>query len=136
MTRPLSILLVLLLATFGAIRTASAGETLTKEAKRRAALEVKVRDGIAKLGVGRDARIKLKLHDKTKLTGYVSRAGETDFAVTDPETGQTRDVPYGDVSKVKGNNLHTGWKIAIGVGIVLTVLYILVLTEAIGDAET
>ena len=136
MTRPLSILLTLLLATFGAARTASAGELTTKEAKRRATVEAKVRDGIAKLGVGRDARVKLELRDKTKVAGFVSRAGADDFTVTDPETGRETDVPFADVAKVKGNNLHTGWKIAIGVGVVLTILYILVLTEAIGDAET
>ena len=135
-TRPLSILLAVLMATLGAARAASAGELTTKEAKRRAAVEAKVRDGIAKLGVGRDARVKLELRDRTKLVGYVSRAGEADFTVTDLESGRSTDVPYGDVSKVKGNNLATGWKIAIGGGILFAVLLILVWTEAIGDAET
>ena len=136
LTKPLSILLAVLIATFGAARTASAGEISTKEAQRRAALEAKVKDGIAKLGVGRDARIKVHLRDKTKVAGYVSRAGDADFTVTDLDTGRATEVAYGDVTKVKGNNLHTGWKIAIGAGVLLTILLILVWTEAIGDAET
>ena len=57
--------------------------------------------------------------DKTKVVGFVASAGETSFAVTDSATGQATDVPYADVSKVRGNNLATGWKIGIGVGIAL-----------------
>jgi hypothetical protein len=36
----------------------------------------KVKEGIHKLGTGPDARIEVKLRDKTKLKGYVSEAGE------------------------------------------------------------
>jgi hypothetical protein len=35
-----------------------------------------VKEGIHKLGTGLDARIEVKLRDKTKLKGYVSEAGE------------------------------------------------------------
>jgi hypothetical protein len=136
LTKTLSLILAVLLSTLGAARTARAGDATTRQAERRAALSAKVKDGIAKLGVGRDARIKVHLRDKTKVAGYVSRAGDADFTVTDLETGRNTDVTYGDVTKVKGNNLHTGWKIAIGAGILLTILFILVWTEAIGDAET
>jgi hypothetical protein len=136
LTKTLSLILAVLLSTLGAARTARAGDVATREAERRAALTAKVKDGIAKLGVGRDARIKVHLRDKTKVAGYVSRAGDADFTVTDLETGRATEVAYGDVTKVKGNNLHTGWKIAIGAGILLTILFILVWTEAIGDAET
>ena len=136
MTKTLSLILAVLLSTLGAARTARAGDVSTKQAERRAALAVKVKDGIAKLGVGRDARIKVHLRDKTKVAGYVSRAGDADFTVTDLDTGRATEVAYGDVTKVKGNNLHTGWKIAIGAGVLLTILLILVWTEAIGDAET
>jgi hypothetical protein len=36
---------------------------------------------------------------------------------------------------VKGNNLATGWKIAIGAGALFAILLILVWSGAIGDAE-
>ena len=55
--------------------------------------------------------------------------------MTDSATGQATDVPYADVSKVRGNNLATGWKIGIGVGIALAIFLILVATEVIGDGE-
>lgn len=83
-----------------------------KEAKRAE----KVRTQLARLGTGADARIKLVLRDKTKLEGYVSEAGADTFAVTD-RAGKTTAVEYGQVGKAQGNNLSTGAKVAIGVGI-------------------
>ncbi|HXG67704.1 MAG TPA: hypothetical protein VNO70_21560 [Blastocatellia bacterium] len=81
-----------------------------------------MRTGIYKLGVGKDARVEVKLRDKAMLTGYVSAAGEDSFVVTDPETGAAITVAYPDVAQVKGNNLSKGAKIAIGVGIAAAVL--------------
>jgi len=91
---------------------AFAATSAEKEAKRAE----KVRTQLAKLGTGSDARIKLILRDKTKLAGFVSEAGASTFAVTD-RAGKTTTVEYGQVSKAQGNNLSTGAKIAIGVGI-------------------
>ena len=91
---------------------AFAGTKAEKEAKRAE----KVRTQLAKLGTGKDARIKLELRDKTKLEGFVSESGAATFAVTDI-AGKTTTVDYSQVSKAKGHNLSTGAKIAIGVGI-------------------
>jgi hypothetical protein len=91
---------------------AFAATSAEKEAKRAE----KVRTQLVKLGTGSDARIKLILRDKTKLAGFVSEAGASTFAVTD-RAGKTTTVEYGQVSKAQGNNLSTGAKIAIGVGI-------------------
>jgi hypothetical protein len=76
-----------------------------------------VKAGIARLGVGRDARITVKLRDKIKLSGYISRAEADFFVVADANTGAATEVPYTDVTQVKGHNLSTGAKIAIGVAI-------------------
>ena len=43
----------------------------------------KVKAGIFKLGTGPQARVEVKLRDKTKLSGYISEANETSFVVTD-----------------------------------------------------
>jgi hypothetical protein len=83
-----------------------------KEARRAE----KVRTQLAKLGTGKDARVRLELRDKTKLEGYISEAGAESFVVTD-SAGKTTTVAYPQVSKAQGNNLSTGAKIAIGVGI-------------------
>lgn len=92
----------------------------------------KVRIGIAKLGTGQDARVAVKLKDKTKLAGYVSEVNETSFTVADARNCTARSVAYSDVTQVKGHNLSTGGKIAIALGIAAAVLLILLIFENYG----
>ena len=98
------------------IQTVTVPAFAKSNAEKEARRTEKVRTQLAKLGTGSDARIKLELRDKTKLEGFVSEAGATAFAVTD-RAGKTSTVEYSQVSKVKGHNLSTGAKIAIGIGI-------------------
>lgn len=86
----------------------------------------KVKTEIAKLGTGPEAHIEVRLRDKTKLKGYVSEADETHFAVVNAKTGATTTVAYPQVQKVKGNNLSTGARIAIGIAIIVGILLIAV----------
>ena len=92
-----------------------------KEARRAE----KVRTQLAKLGTGRDARVRLELRDKTKLEGYINEAGAESFVVTD-SAGKTTKVAYPQVKKARGHNLSTGAKIAIGVGIGAAVTLLIV----------
>ena len=85
----------------------------------------KVKDGVFKLGPGQNARIEIKLKDKTKLTGYISEAKEESFTITNLKTGATTDVNYADVGQVKGNNLATGVKIAIWVGVAIAAAFLI-----------
>jgi preprotein translocase subunit SecF len=79
----------------------------------------KVKEGIGKLGTGAEARIEVKLRDKTKLKGYVGEAGEDSFVIVDEKTGEKSTVTYPQVKQVRGNNISKGAKIAIGVGVIL-----------------
>ena len=85
----------------------------------------KTRIGILKLGVGKDARVEVRLRDNSKLKGYVSAVGEDSFTIADHKTGASSTVAYSDVTRVKGNNDSTrtkviiGAAVAIGIGIVL-----------------
>jgi hypothetical protein len=101
-------------------------------AEREARRAEKVRAQLAKLGTGPDARVKVELRDKTRLEGFVSRAGADGFVVTDRE-GKATAVPYPQVRKARGNNLSTGAKIAIGVGIGAGVTLLIVLLIAASD---
>ncbi len=110
--------------------------TLAKSKEEKAAeFTSKVKTGIAKLGVGPEARIEVKLRDKTKLKGYVSQINGDSFVIADAKTGATTEVPYPNVTSVTGKNLSTGAKIAIGIGIgvgvTFLVLYLIYL--AYGD---
>jgi hypothetical protein len=72
--------------------------------------------------------VEIKRADNVKLTGYVSEAGSDSFVVTNLKTGVETTVPYNAVTQIKGHNLGTGAKIAIGIaigaGIVLIILAI------------
>jgi hypothetical protein len=85
----------------------------------------KVKTGIIKLGVGPDARVEVKLRDKTKLSGFISEVNDSSFVVTNAKTGASTVVAYPDVQKVKGNNLSTGQKFAVAAIIVgaLAIIY-------------
>lgn len=102
------------------------------KAEKQARFTEKVKLGIARLGVGEEARIELKLRDKTKIKGYVLEAGDEDFVVADAKTGAKARVSYAQVQTVKGNNLSTGAKIAIGLGILAGILAIWLILENTG----
>ncbi len=101
------------------------------KAEKEAGFAAKVKANVAKLGVGKNARIAVKLRDKTKLAGYISQTGEGSFVVTDLKTGANTEVPYPQVAAAKGQNLSTGAIIAISaavaVGVTLLVLFLLAL---------
>ena len=99
-----------------------------KEARRAE----KVRTQLAKLGTGRDARVRLELRDKTKLEGFVSEAGPESFVVVN-KAGVATTVAYPQVAKAKGNNLSTGAKIAIGIGIGAGITLLIALIIASSD---
>ncbi len=77
----------------------------------------KVKQGVEKIGSGSNTRVEIKLRDKTRLKGYVGEISENGFVVTDLKTGASNSVAYADVRQIKGNNLSTRAKIAIGVSI-------------------
>lgn len=118
----LSFTLAALLIQLASVTPASAkGREEDKQAQRAE----KVKAGIAKLGVGEMARVKVKLQDGTKLEGYVSEVNGENFVVKDTKTGAVVTVAYPQVKQVKGNNLSTGARIAIGVGIIVAVIILL-----------
>lgn len=113
--KALSLLLVGFLLSVAGGRLAYAGPREEKETR----FAEKVKEGIAKLGTGEKARIEVRLRDKTKLKGYVSEAGANSFVIVDEKTSATSTVTYAQVQRVKGNNLSTAAEIALGVGVIL-----------------
>jgi acid phosphatase family membrane protein YuiD len=116
----LSLALVILVINLAFGVTAFAGTKADKEAKFAA----KVRNELAKLGTGTDARVEVKLRDKTKLKGYISQINENSFVVVADNTNAPTEVSYSQTKQVKGNNLSTGAKIAIGIGIGVAIFFV------------
>lgn len=98
-----------------------------KRAKREAAIKkrtIKIKKAVAKLGIGKKSIVKLKLRDKTKLKGYISQINENSFTIID-KNGKAINVEYRKAKQIKGNNLHAGVWVAVGVGATLLVLYLI-----------
>jgi len=132
--RLLSIFVAALLFAGAVAKPAQAAGNAERAAAKRAELTAKVKASIAQLGTGPDARIDLRRRDGSRVKGSIAEVQETAFVVRDASNAVTQ-VSYDDVTKVKGSNLATGWKIAIGAGAVFAILLLLVWTGAIGDAE-
>lgn len=60
-----------------------------------------VRAKVARLGVGEKARVEVRLRDEAKLKGFVSRAGDQSFDVTEEDTGVRIEVDYADVTQIR-----------------------------------
>ena len=124
-----SLALVALLINVAGMRLAYADSKEEKQAR----FAEKVKASVLKLGTGEAARVKVRLRDKTKLEGYISAADEAGFIVMNPKTGMATPVAYPQVKSVKGNNLSTGAKIAIGVGIAAAVIFIIFWKVVVDD---
>jgi len=99
------------------------------KADKAARFAEKVKASVARLGTGENARVEVKLKDGAKLKGYVSEIGDAGFVVTNAETKTATPVSYSNAKQVKGNNLSTGVKIAIGAAIIFVVFVIIGLAQ-------
>ena len=125
MYRTISLLVIMAMLMVIVARPTLATPLTNRAAGKMAAHTAKVRDNILRLGAGPKTRIELTQRNGTRLNGIITAANETSFTVADTE-GRTTQVSYDDVTKVKGQNLATGWKIAIGVGIAVGVIMLVV----------
>lgn len=120
----LLVAVVLLLGTVSqpALARQSGGQAPTVEA---------VKSKVARLGVGAKAKATIKLKNGTKVKGYVAQTGEDDFVMRDRKTDAPTTIRYADVLKVEENKGHStarniGIGVAVGVGVVLTIIGILI----------
>jgi len=72
----------------------------------RQADEIKAK--VTRLGMGRQARVEVKLKDNTKMKGYIGQISEDGFALVDPKHGTVTPVPYAQVQQIKNTN-RSGW---------------------------
>jgi TRAP-type uncharacterized transport system fused permease subunit len=124
MKKVLSIMLsVLMLHAFNL--SSSAADTPAERSKR-ALLAQQIKAGVANLGTGASARVRVLLYDKTKYHGYITEIADDQFIVADGESGATAPIAYREVKGIKGNNLSSGAKIGIGVAIAAAIIGIII----------
>lgn len=90
-------LIVLLLSLFCSVPIAFSQQQQSKEAKQA----TKIKSQVAKLGIGKDAHIEIKLLNKTELKGYISEIGDNYFVISDEKTNVTTTVKYSEVERIK-----------------------------------
>jgi hypothetical protein len=90
-------LAALMLNLFCAAPVEAGAQKQSKEARRAA----KAKSQVALAGTGTEARVTVKLKDKTELKGYVSEMGIEQFALTDEKTGAITNVEFAQVEQVK-----------------------------------
>ena len=117
------------------INTVSVGAAYADSKEgRQARFAEQVRAGIAQLGTGTDARVEVKLQDRTKLKGYLSEVTGEHFVVTDAKTGATTRVAYPQVRQVKGQNQWSGARVALGIALAAAILIgVLVIVGAVSS---
>src|SRR3982751_5643814 len=98
MKRFFSLLLILLLVHTMSYLSVVSAKSPSEEGAR---LAEKVKSGIARLGIGPEARVKLKLRDGSRLEGYISQISEESFVVMDTKTNTATTVLYPQVKQVK-----------------------------------
>lgn len=117
-----TIIAVVLLHTLLFVQPAFASSKAEKEAR----LATQVKQKLSNFGVGESARLAVKLRNKAIVGGYLESTGEESFVLKNLKTGDSTTVAYTDVTQVRGQNLSTGAKIAIGIAIgVAAVLIVL-----------
>jgi hypothetical protein len=84
----------------------------------------KVKTSVAKLGTGKDAKVKIKLKDGAKLKGYVSKVKDSGFVVTDEKTGKDSEIQYLQVKQVEGQNLSKGEKILLRSSLIIGAIFL------------
>lgn len=129
LNRFLIIILSILLSVGSGLRSAQA------QPIEEARLVAKARADIHRLGVGRDARVEVRLRDKTRLRGYLSEAGEESFTVTDSKTGASRTIAYADVTQVKkpGGGVSMRAWVLIGAAAAAAVIVAITVKPAVCD---
>jgi hypothetical protein len=100
----------------------------TQDNDKSAGSTAKIKTKVAKYGTGEKSKVKVELHNQTKIKGYVSAIEDNSFTVTDKKTGTATRIEYAQVKKVMNDNgLSTAGKIGIAVGIAVPVAIILTL---------
>lgn len=108
-----------------------------KEDAKRAARAKSVVDS---LGTGKDARVVVRLRDKSELRGYVSEKDDEGFVVADEATGAGVRVAYAQVERVltpldvaRGmihDNTHVGRDFVRGAAVVGGLMVFLIVIAA------
>ena len=93
--------LIVLMLMMGVLSAGVFLETAQAQTSRDAELAAKARAKVARIGVGQNAKVEVKLRDESRIKGYVSEVQQDSFTVVERETGVGRSIAYADAVEVK-----------------------------------
>ena len=67
-----------------------------------------LKNKLTEFGTGSEARISVKLKNKTSVSGFVKEVNENSFVVVNEQTNSAETIDYKSVKKIKGRNNLTG----------------------------
>jgi len=76
-------------------------ETAQAQTSRDAEIAAKARAKVAKIGIGQNAKVEVKLRDQSRIKGYIQELHQDSFTVVERDTGVSRTVAYADALEVK-----------------------------------
>ena len=86
----------------------------------------KIKTEVAKRIANKKNHVNIDLRNGDKLKGRLEQADDSKFTLRQDKTGNTIEISYADVLKVKGQGLGTGAKIGIALGVAVVVLAVVV----------
>lgn len=84
----------------------------------------KVKDTVAKLGTGSRYLVKVKLKDKTKVSGYISEITDKDFTITFRRTLTNSKIAYNQVREIKAHD-PSAKKMSYGKAVLATIGFVI-----------
>ena len=117
--------LTVLMLMMGLLSAGVVLETAQAQTRRDAEIAAKARAKVAKIGIGQNAKVEVKLRDQSRIKGYIQELQQDSFTVVERDTGVTRNVAYADALEVKrssGGLSTKGWAIigAAAAGAIVT----------------
>ena len=86
----------------------------------------KIKSEVAKRIANKKNHVNIELRNGDKLKGRLQQADDNKFTLRQDKTGNTIEISYADVLKVKGQGLGTGAKIGIALGVAAVVVAVVV----------
>lgn len=109
--------------SFGSVSYAAGNDKNSKSEKKIQKRALEIKKGVNKIGVGKDSLVQVKLHDKRKISGHISKIESESFTVVD-SNGTSTVVKYSEAKQAKGKNLSSGMAFAVGFGIAMLVFVV------------
>jgi small nuclear ribonucleoprotein (snRNP)-like protein len=81
------------------------GTSLSSKSTKEEKMIVKLKNGLHKIGVGEDSKVRVKLDNGTKVSGYLSEINNHDFVIVTPENKASR-IHYEQVKSARGKSRY------------------------------